>query len=213
MHFLPEAIDQYAVNHSQQEPELLEALNTETWQTVLNPRMLSGTYQGRVLSMIAKLVNPKNILEIGTYTGYSALCMCEGMKPDGSLHTIDRNEELYDLQRKYFDLSSYGSQIHQHVGNALDILPTIDEKFDLVFIDADKANYANYFDLIINKMNPGGVILSDNVLWSGKVVEDIDEKDKDTSALVIYNKKVNEDSRVETVLLPIRDGLTITRVK
>ena len=213
MHFLPDEIDEYAVNHSQPEPELLEALNTETWQTVLNPRMLSGNFQGRLLSMISKLINPKNILEIGTYTGYSALCMCEGMQTDGRLHTIDRNEELYDLQRKYFDLSNYGTQIHQHVGNAMDIIPTIDEKFDLVFIDADKANYSNYFDLIIEKMNPGGVILSDNVLWSGKVVQEIDPKDIDTNALVIYNKKVNEDPRVETILLPIRDGLTITRVK
>lgn len=213
MHFLPDEIDEYAVNHSQPEPELLETLNTETWQTVLNPRMLSGNFQGRLLAMISKLTNPKNILEIGTYTGYSALCMCEGMQSDGSLHTIDRNEELYDLQRKYFDLSNYGTQIHQHVGNAMDIIPNIDEKFDLVFIDADKANYSNYFDLIIEKMNPGGVILSDNVLWSGKVVQEIDPKDIDTNALVIYNKKVNEDPRVETVLLPIRDGLTITRVK
>ncbi|GGF78628.1 O-methyltransferase [Wenyingzhuangia marina] len=213
MHFLPDEIDEYAVNHSQPEPELLEALNTETWQTVLNPRMLSGNFQGRLLAMISKLINPKNILEIGTYTGYSALCMCEGMQTDGNLHTIDKNEELYDLQRKYFDLSNFGTQIHQHVGNALDIIPTIDEKFDLVFIDADKANYGNYFDLIIDKMNPGGVILSDNVLWSGKVVQEIDPKDIDTQELVVYNKKVNEDPRVETVLLPIRDGLTITRVK
>ncbi|MGY5354512.1 O-methyltransferase [Wenyingzhuangia sp. IMCC45467] len=213
MHFLPDEIDDYAVNHSQPEPELLEALNTETWQTVLNPRMLSGNFQGRLLAMISKLINPKNILEIGTYTGYSALCMCEGIQAKGSLHTIDKNEELYDLQRKYFDLSSWGNQIHQHVGNAVDIIPTIKQKFDLVFIDADKANYANYFDLIIDKMNSGGVILSDNVLWSGKVVQEINPKDIDTVALVAYNKKINEDSRVETVLLPIRDGLTITRVK
>ena len=214
MHFLPNNIDDYAVNHSQQEPDLLKELNTETWQTVLNPRMLSGTYQGRVLAMIAKLINPKNILEIGTYTGYSALCMCEGIQVNGQLHTIDKNEELFDLQRKYFDISSYGNQIHQHVGNALDIIPEINEKFDLVFIDADKANYSNYFDLIIDKMNSGGVILSDNVLWSGKVAEEtINEKDIDTQALVFYNKKINEDARVETVLLPIRDGLTITRVK
>lgn len=213
MHFLPDNIDEYAVNHSQPEPTLLEALNTETWQTVLNPRMLSGNFQGRLLAMIAKLIHPNNILEIGTYTGYSALCMCEGIQQGGSLHTIDKNEELYDLQRKYFNLSDYGNQIHQHVGNALDIIPKIDEKFDLVFIDADKANYSNYFDLIIEKMNPGGVILSDNVLWSGKVVQKIDPKDIDTQELVVYNKKVNEDPRVETILLPIRDGLTITRVK
>ncbi len=213
MHFLPNDIDAYAVEHSQKEPELLQDLNTETWQTILNPRMLSGTYQGRVLSMISKLIHPENILEIGTYTGYSALCMCEGIQAGGVLHTIDRNEELYDLQRKYFDLSPWKEQLHQHIGNAIDILPTIDVKFDLVFIDADKSNYSNYFDLIIDKMNPGGVILSDNVLWSGKVVQEVDEKDIDTKELIIYNKKINEDPRVETVLLPIRDGLTITRVK
>ncbi|MDO6801544.1 O-methyltransferase [Wenyingzhuangia sp. 1_MG-2023] len=212
MHFLPNTIDEYAVAHSQLEPKILQALNTETWQTVLNPRMLSGAYQGRILSIIAKLIQPKTILEIGTYTGYSALCMCEGLQPSGVLHTIDKNEELYDLQRKYFNLSGYGDQISQHVGNAMDIIPNIDEKFDLVFVDADKANYANYFDLIIDKMNPGGVILSDNVLWSGKVVQEIDPKDVDTNAIDAYNKKINEDPRVETVLLPIRDGLTITRV-
>ncbi len=213
MHFLPEEIDNYVVNHSQTEPELLQALNKETWQTILNPRMLSGAYQGRVLSMIAKLIHPKNILEIGTYTGYSALCMCEGMRSDGVLHTLDKNEELYDLQRKYFDLSPWADQLKQHIGNALNIIPTLEEKFDLVFIDADKLNYSNYFDLIINKMNPGGVILSDNVLWSGKIVKAVDVKDIDTQALLAYNHKINTDSRVETVLLPIRDGLTITRVK
>ncbi|MEN8764677.1 MAG: O-methyltransferase [Wenyingzhuangia sp.] len=212
MHFLPEEIEDYVVNHSQSEPELLASLNTETWQTVLNPRMLSGDFQGRLLSIISKLVRPTSILEIGTYTGYSALCMCEGMTSKGTLRTIDKNEELYDLQRKYFDLSGYGEQIHQYIGNALDIIPTIDEKFDLVFIDADKANYSNYFDLIIDKMNPGGVILSDNVLWSGKVIQELDPKDIDTKELLVYNKKINEDSRVETVLLPIRDGLTLTRV-
>lgn len=212
MQFLPDAIDQYVVKHSQQEPTLLEQLSIETWQTVLNPRMLSGAFQGRVLSMLSKIINPKNILEIGTYTGYSALCLCEGLKKEGVLHTIDKNEELYDLQRKYFDLSNYGPQIIQHVGNAMDIVETIDLKFDLVFIDADKSNYANYFDKIIDKMNQGGIILSDNVLWSGKVVEEVNEKDKDTIALLAYNKKINEDPRVETVLLPIRDGLTVTRV-
>lgn len=212
MQFLPDAIDQYVVKHSQQEPTLLEQLSIETWQTVLNPRMLSGAFQGRVLSMLSKIINPKNILEIGTYTGYSALCLCEGLKKEGVLHTIDKNEELYDLQRKYFDLSNYGPQIIQHVGNAMDIVETIDLKFDLVFIDADKSNYANYFDKIIDKMNQGGIILSDNVLWSGKVVEEVNEKDKDTIALLTYNKKINEDPRVETVLLPIRDGLTVTRV-
>lgn len=212
MNFLPEKIDEYVVAHSQKEPELLKQLNRETWQKVLNPRMLSGDFQGRVLAMLSKLVQPMHILEIGTYTGYSALCMAEGLKAEGSLHTIDRNEELYELQRTYFDKSDYGSQIHQYVGNALEIIPQIDLKFDLVFIDADKSNYSNYFHLIIDKMNSGGVILSDNVLWSGKVTEPVQPKDIDTAALLEYNKLINEDPRVESVLLPIRDGLTITRV-
>ncbi|MDG1803691.1 O-methyltransferase [Flavicella sp.] len=213
MDFLPEKLDDYVVAHSQAEPQILKELNRETWQTVLNPRMLSGGFQGRVLSMISKLIQPKNILEIGTYTGYSALCMAEGMRAEGVLHTIDKNEELYDLQRKYFDKSEFGSQIKQHVGNALEIIPSIEDKFDLVFIDADKANYSNYFNLIIDKMNPGGVILSDNVLWSGKVIEKLNPKDVDTAALLEYNKLMNEDDRIETVLLPIRDGLTLSRVK
>lgn len=213
MHFLPENIDEYAVNHTEDEPVLLQELSRETWQKVLIPRMLSGHYQGRVLSLISKLMNPKNILEIGTYTGYSALCLAEGMQKDGVLHTIDKNEELYDFQKIYFDKSTYKNQIKQHVGRALDIIPTIEEKFDLVFIDADKGNYVNYFHAIIDKMNKGGVILSDNVLWSGKVVEELHPKDTDTKVILEYNKLLKEDERVETVLLPIRDGLTISRVK
>ncbi len=213
MHFLPEKIDTYVVNHSQQEPNILQELTKETWQKVLNPRMLSGAFQGRVLSMISKLIKPKSILEIGTYTGYSALCLAEGLTKDGSLYTIDKNEELEDLQNTYFQKSDYKNQIHQYIGNAIDIIPTLDTKFDLVFIDADKSNYLNYFDLIIEKMNSGGVILSDNVLWSGKVVEELNPKDTDTKVLLEYNRKLNEDSRLETVLLPIRDGLTISRVK
>jgi caffeoyl-CoA O-methyltransferase len=213
MNFLPENIDQYVVNHSQKEPDLLQELSKETWQKILNPRMLSGAFQGRVLSMIAKLIQPKNVLEIGTYTGYSALCIAEGLAEKGTIDTIDKNEELEDLQSKYFQKSGFRNQIKQHVGNALEIIPTIDKKFDLVFIDADKSNYSNYFHLIIHKMNTGGIILSDNVLWSGKIVEKLDTKDKDTKALLEYNTLLNTDDRIETVLLPIRDGLTISRVK
>ena len=213
MHFLPENIDDYAVKHSQEEPELLKKLTRETWQKVLAPRMLSGHFQGRVLSMISKLVNPKNILEIGTYTGYSALCLVEGMKKDGVLHTIDINEELFDLQRKYFDLSNFGTNIKQHVGDAVQIIPTIDLKFDLVFIDADKRNYPKYLEIIVSKMNSGGIILSDNVLWSGKVVEPLRAEDLDTKAILEYNTSLNTHPLLETVLLPIRDGLTISRVK
>jgi len=213
MDFSPKKIDQYVVEHSEEEPKLLQQLNKETWQKVLVPRMLSGHYQGRLLAMLSKLAQPKSILEIGTYTGYSALCLAEGLDEDGILHTIDHNEELVDFQKKYFDASLFKNQIKQYVGNALDIIPKINESFDLVFIDADKSNYVNYFNLIINKMNKGGVILSDNVLWSGKVVETPDPKDIDTKALIEYNKLLKNDPRVETVLLPIRDGLTISRVK
>ena len=213
MHFLPDNIDNYAIAHSQEEPIILKELSKETWQKVLNPRMLSGAFQGRVLSMISKLIQPKSILEIGTYTGYSALCLAEGLDKDGMIYTIDKNEELEELQHSYFQKSDYNNQIKQFIGNAIDIIPTIDKKFDLVFIDADKSNYLNYFDLIIEKMNTGGVILSDNVLWSGKVVEKLHPKDIDTKILLEYNNKLNEDKRLETVLLPIRDGLTISRVK
>ncbi|SDS53029.1 Predicted O-methyltransferase YrrM [Polaribacter sp. KT25b] len=213
MHFLPEKIDDYVVNHSQQEPKILQELSKETWQKVLNPRMLSGAFQGRVLSMISKLIKPTSILEIGTYTGYSALCLAEGMSSEGQIITIDKNEELETLQNKYFEKSGYRNKIKQKVGNAIEIIPNIDEKFDLVFIDADKRNYVNYFHLIIDKMNSGGIILSDNVLWSGKIVEELNPKDVDTKVLLAYNKLLNSDERIETVLLPIRDGLTISRVK
>ena len=213
MDFLPDKIDQYVEQHSENEPELLQQLNRETHLKILQPRMLSGAYQGRVLSMISKLVNPKHILEIGTYTGYSALCLAEGMQPNGELHTIDINEELYDFQRKYFDKSLYGNQIHQHLGNALEIIPHLNKTFDLVFIDADKENYPNYFEIIMDKLNPGGIILSDNVLWSGKVIEPVKEDDLDTKALIEYNALLKEDCRIETIILPIRDGLTISRKK
>ncbi|MFT4698963.1 MAG: caffeoyl-CoA O-methyltransferase [Flavobacteriaceae bacterium] len=212
MHFIPDNLDDYVAKHSQAEPKLLQELNHETWQKVLTPRMLSGHFQGRILSIISKLIHPKNILEIGTYTGYSALCLAEGMKKKGLLHTIDINEELHDIQRKYFDRSGFGNQIIQHTGNALDIIPEIDLTFDLVFIDADKRNYCNYLELLIPKLKSGSVILSDNVLWSGKVLKPVSEDDIDTKTLVSYNKRLNEHPRLETVLLPIRDGLTISRV-
>ena len=212
MDFLPENIEKYVIEHTENEPELLRNLNKETWQKALAPRMLSGHYQGRLLSMISKLLRPKSILEIGTYTGYSALCLAEGLQINGKLHTIDVNEELIDLQKKYFDASPYKNNIIQYVGNAMDIIPTLNEKFDMVFIDADKSNYANYFNAIISKMNSGGVILSDNVLWSGKVAKTPNPKDKDTLALITYNRLLKDDPRIESVLLPIRDGLTISRI-
>lgn len=213
MSFINQKIEEYITDHSQAEPELLRELNKETWQKVINPRMLSGHYQGRVLSMISKLLHPMTILEIGTYTGYSALCLAEGLQKNGNLITVDLNEELQEFSRKYFKKSPYKHQITQLSGNALDIIPTLKGTFDLVFIDADKKNYVNYFNLIIDKMKPGGIILSDNVLWSGKVIEEIKKNDKDTSTLKAYNKLLHTNKRVETVILPIRDGLTISRVK
>ena len=213
MHFLPKKLDDYIVNHSQEEPELLKQLTRETYQKVLQPIMLSGSYQGRVLSMLSKLIQPKMILELGTYTGYSTLCLAEGLHPDGELNTIDINEELVDFQRNYFDKSGYGKQIIQHTGNALDVIPNLDKTFDLVFIDADKPNYINYFHLIIDKLRSGGILLSDNVLWHGKVIEKLNPKDVSTKAVLEYNTLLKEDARIETVLLPIRDGLTISRKK
>jgi len=212
MHFISQDLEDYIEQHSEKEPELLAALNKETYQKILLPRMLSGHFQGRVLSMLAKLIRPLNILEIGTYTGYSALCLCEGMQENGTLHTIDIKEELIDFQRKHFDKSPWGKQIVQHLGEAVDIIPKLEVKFDLVFIDADKENYINYFNIILPKMNKGGIILSDNVLWSGKVLEPIHPNDISTKILVEYNALLKNDLRVETVLLPIRDGLTVSRV-
>ncbi|WAC03660.1 O-methyltransferase [Lacinutrix neustonica] len=211
MHFIREALDQYVVAHSESEPELLQQLTRETFQKILQPRMSSGPYQGRVLSMISKLIHPENILEIGTFTGYSTLCLAEGLKPNGTIDTIDINEELFDFQRHFFDKSEYGARIFQHLGHALEVIPTLEKTFDLVFIDADKDNYVNYFNLIINRLKKGGIILSDNVLWSGKVIEPLDTKDKMTKAVMAYNTLLKADDRVETVVLPIRDGLTISR--
>ena len=210
MHFIPEKLDDYVVKHSEDEPALLKALTRETYQKILQPRMLSGHYQGRVLSMLSKLIRPKVILELGTFTGYSALCLAEGLDKNGIIHTIDINEELVDFQRSYFDQSEYGSQIIQHLGSALDIIPTLDTTFDLVFMDADKPNYITYFHQIINKLNPGGVILSDNVLWSGKVIEELNPQDVSTKIVLEYNALLKDDPRLETVLLPIRDGLTVS---
>ena len=212
MHFISQELEDYIEQHSEKEPQLLADLNKETYQKILLPRMLSGHFQGRVLSMLSKLIRPVNILEIGTYTGYSALCLCEGMQDNGQLHTIDIKEELVDFQRKHFDKSPWGKQIVQHLGEAVAIIPNLDKKFDLVFIDADKENYINYFEMIVPKMNKGGIILSDNVLWSGKVLEQLQKNDLSTKILLEYNQLLKNDPRVETVLLPIRDGLTVSIV-
>ncbi|MBR62728.1 MAG: methyltransferase [Flavobacteriaceae bacterium] len=209
MNFISDKLQQYIDDHSMEESDLLKALDRETHQKVLQPRMLSGSYQGRLLALLAKMIGPKKILEVGTYTGYATLCMAEGLTTGGLIDTIDHNEELADIQRRYFDQSPYGSQIVQHLGEAKDILKTLAGPYDLVFLDADKENYPHYFDLIIDKLETGGILLSDNVLWSGKVLEKA--TDEATSALQEYNHKINTDVRVETIVLPIRDGLTITR--
>ena len=212
MHFLSSILEQYIADHSQSEPELLQRLTRETHLKVIQPRMITGHFQGRVLSLLSKIIVPKNILEIGTYTGYSAICLAEGLQKEGALHTIDINEELHAMQRRYFDESGYGPRIMQHTGDALEIIPQLDVVFDMVFIDAEKVSYDQYFEAALKKCRPGSVILSDNVLWSGKVVEPLDPKDKATKILKDYNKKLRDDPKVETVLLPIRDGLTLSRV-
>ena len=209
MEFIADEIDSYSLNHTEAEAELLAELNRETWANVMTPRMLSGHLQGRVLSMFSKMINPKNVIEVGTYTGYSALCMAEGLKNQGILHTLDINEEYTSIAKRYFNRSKYSKNIKQHLGNALDIIPKLECNFQLAFIDADKENYSAYFDLIIDKMDLYGYIIADNVLWSGKVTKE--KKDKETTALDLYNKKVLADTRVETVLLPIRDGLMVSR--
>jgi predicted O-methyltransferase YrrM len=213
MNFISDELDTYVTNHSENEPELLAQLNKETHQKILQPRMLSGHFQGRVLSMLSKIIHPTTILEVGTYTGYATLCLAEGLAENGTIDTIDIEEELVDFQRNYFNKSPWANQISQHLGNALDIIPTLNKKYDLVFIDADKENYINYFNLIVPMMNKGGIILSDNVLWSGKVLEEVKPGDITTQILLEYNQILKNDTRVETVLLPIRDGLTVSRVK
>lgn len=212
MHFLSHDLEKYIDNNSESEPILLQELTRETHLKVLQPRMITGHYQGRVLSLLSKIIAPTTILEIGTYTGYSALCLAEGLQEKGKLHTIDINEELRTMQRHYFDKSNIGDQIIQHIGDAIEIVPKLDEVFDLIFIDAEKKSYDSYFETAIKKTKPGSVILSDNVLWSGKVVEPLKKSDIATETLLKYNQKLKTDPRVETVILPIRDGLTLSRV-
>ncbi|GEO06400.1 O-methyltransferase [Adhaeribacter aerolatus] len=214
MDFLSKELQEYVLQHTSPEPELLQRLNRETYLKVLMPRMLSGHYQGRVLAMLSHMIKPKQILEIGTYTGYSGLCLAEGLAPDGQLHTIDINDELEDLVRKYVAEAGLENRIKYYLGNALEIIPTLDIQFDLVFIDADKINYSRYYDLILEKTVAGGFILADNVLWSGKVVQQPCKKiDKDTQAILDFNQKIQQDDRVENVLLPLRDGLLLMRKK
>jgi len=213
MDFLPAELSEYVENHTSEESPLLKKIDHFTNEKMVMPRMLSGHLQGRVLAMLSKLMRPKTILEIGTFTGYSALCLAEGLEENGKIITIDINEELEDVVTDFFNQSPYGHMIDYRIGNALDIIPELNEIFDMVFIDADKENYLNYYDLIMEKLNPGGILIADNVLWSGKVIKKSEKKDKDieTEGLKLFNQKVHADDRVENVLLPIRDGLMIVR--
>ncbi|TNE56307.1 MAG: O-methyltransferase [Bacteroidetes bacterium] len=213
MEFISEELDNYICAHTSPESKLLYELNRETHLKVLQPRMLSGHFQGRLLSMISKMVRPKRILEIGTYTGYSALCLLEGLEESGELITIDVNEELEDIIRKYLNKAGVEDQVQFMIGDALELIPTIDGNFDLVFIDADKSQYLDYYELVIERMNPGAYLLTDNVLWSGKVLDPTQKDDPDTRVIMELNDRIMSDERVETILLPIRDGLMLTRKK
>jgi len=210
MEFIDPILDQYVCDHTAQEGELIKKINRETHLEVLQPRMLSGHFQGRVLSMFSKMIKPNRILEIGTYTGYSALCLAEGLTDEGKLVTIDVNEELENRVRGYFNSSDFSSKITYLVGDAIQLIPTISEKWDIIFIDADKLNYLNYYHLVFSSVKVGGYIIADNVLWSGKVA-DSTKQDRETNVLREYNDFVHNDRRVEEVLMPIRDGLMIAR--
>ncbi len=211
MDFISDKLTEYLIINSEKEPEVLSRLSKETHQKILQPRMLSGHFQGRFLSLISKIKSPEKILEIGTYTGYSTICLAEGLSKNGKIDTIDKNEELIKIQNKYFEESGFRNNITQHTGDALDILKNLNEKYDIIFIDADKENYINYFNQVSNKISKNGIIISDNVLWSGKVL-DFNQKDKETSTLVEFNKIVNHDKRFKSIILPIRDGISISRL-
>ena len=212
MDFISKKLIEYISENSSKEPEILAKLNKETYQKVLQPRMLSGHIQGRFLSMISKIKSPSCILEIGTYTGYGTLCLAEGLSNGGKIFTIDRNEELLKIQNKYFEMSGKREKIIQLTGNAKDILENLDESYDIVFIDADKENYIEYFNLVSERLNNNGIIISDNVLWSGKVLNSPSKNDEETNILIEFNKTLNEDERFETIILPLRDGLSISRL-
>ena len=209
MDFIDPIIEQYSLDHTEKESELLNRLNRQTNLNVLQPRMLSGHLQGRLLSAFSKSLSPTNILEIGTYTGYSALCLAEGLTSDGLLYTLDINKELSSFAQRYFDESQFKEQIQMIIGDALTVIPSLENLWDLVFIDADKENYSNYFDLVIDKVRPGGWIIADNVLWSGKVLKPTSKNDSETQAIKLFNQKVNADQRVTNILIPVRDGMML----
>ena len=211
MNFLDKDLDDYVVKHTEKEPKHLAELNRKTWIEILNPRMIAGHFQGRVLSMLSHMIQPKNILEIGTFTGYSAICWGEGLVEGGEIHTIDINEELETLAQSYVDQAGLKKQVHFHIGNAIDIIPTLQNKWDIVFLDADKANYTNYYNLVFENVRKGGYIIADNVLWNGKVIDPNAWEEIDTKAILAFNKMVQNDHRVQNVLFPIRDGLMVIR--
>jgi len=209
--FIDSKIFNYSLSKSSKEPKILNDLNRETHLKILNPRMLSGHCKGRILSLVSKIIKPKTVLEIGTYTGYSTICLSEGLDKNGGIHTIDHNEELLVIQNKYFKKAGISEKVKQYTGDAIKIIKKLNLDFDLVFIDADKENYPLYFDSIIEKVKPGGVIIADNILWSGKILEKVEEEDYATKSIIEFNDKVNNDDRVETIILPIRDGLSLIR--
>lgn len=211
MDFIDPKLEDYALKHTSEESEVLNHLNRETHLKVLRPRMLSGHLQGRFLSMLSNMIKPERILEIGTYTGYATICLAEGLSESGQIHTVEINAELEQFAHKYFVKVGIQDKVKFHLGNAVDIIPELDETFDLVFIDADKENYSNYFQLIIEKVRPGGLIIADNVLWHGKVLENIADNDTETLGIVEFNKLVQKDIRVENMILPLRDGLMLLR--
>jgi predicted O-methyltransferase YrrM len=214
MDFIPPDLAQYAEAHTSPEPEVLRQLNRETHAKVLSPRMLSGHLQGRVLALLSHLLKPLRVLEIGTYTGYSALCLAEGLAEGGKVITLDVNEELERMVRDYVQKAGMADQVDFRIGRAADLIPLLVETFDLVFIDADKANYGLYYDLVFDKVRPGGIIVADNVLWSGKVVQpEAVKKDKELRAILAFNARIQKDDRVENILLPLRDGLMVVRKK
>ena len=213
MELIDPKLNMYAEEHTSSEAELLNKINRETNLEVLQPRMLSGHLQGRILAMISQMIRPSYIVEIGTYTGYSALCLAEGLSQNGKLTTIEFNHELEDRILKYFNQSGHANQIDLKIGDALEVLPTLENGIDLVFIDADKVNYLNYYNLVFDKLKSGGYILADNVLWSGKVLEDVNDQDGETKALIKFNSFIQNDDQVENVLLPVRDGLMLIRKK
>ena len=209
--FVDKKILDYVHNKTSDESKILNDLSRETHLKVLNPRMLSGHYQGRLLSLISKLIKPKSILEIGTYTGYSTLCLLEGLDKKGFIHTIDHNEELLNIQNKFFKRAKVSNRIKQYTGDAKEIIKNLEVKFDLIFIDADKENYPLYYDLVFDKLKSGGIIIADNILWSGKILEKVEKDDYATQSIINFNNKIKNDERVEKIILPIRDGLSLIR--